>query len=201
MYLLTFVFIPKIDPKRMNYDFFETNFYKIRLLIVISLMAGSFAVAHSGLIGRLDVSGKTMLAGIFLFLSVLGSFMIKLKPNWFIGIRTPWTLSSDTVWTKTHKLGGRIYFFGGLLCLGLTVLLRRHLADSSFTEIILLWATACFWWPILIGFFKLSRMMRRIELTDSKETPHDRFIGQSTSSPLVVKQNDFKIKAPPYKIY
>ena len=42
--------------------------------------------------------------------------MINIKPNWFIGIRTPWTLSSDNVWRRTHQLFGRVWFYGGLLC-------------------------------------------------------------------------------------
>jgi uncharacterized membrane protein len=45
----------------------------------------------------------------------MGNYMGKLKPNWFVGIRTPWTLSSETVWNKTHRFGGKVFMLGGLI--------------------------------------------------------------------------------------
>jgi len=46
---------------------------------------------------------------------IIGSYLTRIKPNWFFGIRTPWTLSSDEVWRKTHKYGAKIFVLGGLL--------------------------------------------------------------------------------------
>jgi len=51
--------------------------------------------------------------GVGLLLMVLGNLMTKLRPNWFCGIRTPWTLESREVWTRTHRLGGRLMMAGG----------------------------------------------------------------------------------------
>ncbi|MEK7167698.1 MAG: SdpI family protein, partial [Patescibacteria group bacterium] len=45
---------------------------------------------------------------------VLGNYLGKIKPNWFMGIRTPWTLSSEVVWNKTHRMGGRLFIILGL---------------------------------------------------------------------------------------
>ena len=53
-------------------------------------------------------------AGLFI---LLGNLMTKLRPNYFIGIRTPWTLESREVWTKTHRVGGRLMVLGGCLML------------------------------------------------------------------------------------
>jgi uncharacterized membrane protein len=50
-------------------------------------------------------------------MTAIGNFMINLKPNWFIGVRTPWTLSSDHVWKQTHLVLGRLWFYGGLICI------------------------------------------------------------------------------------
>jgi uncharacterized membrane protein len=46
---------------------------------------------------------------------VIGNYMGKIRPNWFMGIRTPWTLSSEEVWNKTHRFGGRVFMAGGAL--------------------------------------------------------------------------------------
>jgi len=46
---------------------------------------------------------------------ILGNYMGKIKPNWFMGIRTPWTLSNEEVWNKTHRLGGKMFILLGLV--------------------------------------------------------------------------------------
>ena len=50
-----------------------------------------------------------------ILLIVIGNLLPRARPNWFVGIRTPWTLSSDRVWEKTHRFGGRVFVAGGLL--------------------------------------------------------------------------------------
>ena len=52
-------------------------------------------------------------AGVGLLLVVLGNFMGKLTKNFFVGIRTPWTLASDEVWLRTHRLGGKLFVLAG----------------------------------------------------------------------------------------
>jgi uncharacterized membrane protein len=47
------------------------------------------------------------------------------RPNWFVGIRTPWTLSSDRVWEKTHRLGGKLFVAGGLIIILAGILLSE----------------------------------------------------------------------------
>ena len=53
--------------------------------------------------------------GVGLLFIFLGNFLTRVEPNWFIGIRTPWTLSSDTVWRKTHRTGGWVFVLGGFV--------------------------------------------------------------------------------------
>jgi len=47
----------------------------------------------------------------------LGFLLEHAEPNWFVGIRTPWTLSSESVWKKTHRLGGKLFKIAGIICL------------------------------------------------------------------------------------
>jgi uncharacterized membrane protein len=58
-----------------------------------------------------------MLVGISALFIVIGRLMPNLKPNWFMGIRTPWTLSSPTVWEKTHAIGGKLFVVAGVASL------------------------------------------------------------------------------------
>jgi len=113
IYLL-FLFISKIDPKRMKGEASAGIFNKLRWALTIFFFFIAISATHSALIGKLDVSGQWLAAIIFLLFAVLGNYMINVKPNWFIGVRTPWTLSSDTVWKKTHQVIGKLWFYGGL---------------------------------------------------------------------------------------
>lgn len=45
---------------------------------------------------------------------MIGNVLGKIRPNWFAGIRTPWTLDSNRSWTKTHRLGGWLFVLLGL---------------------------------------------------------------------------------------
>ena len=62
--------------------------------------------------------------GMGILFIALGNVLPRVEPNWFVGIRTPWTLSSDSVWRKTHRTGGWTFFLGGcaLLIEGVTPL-------------------------------------------------------------------------------
>jgi hypothetical protein len=57
---------------------------------------------------------RLMRLGIGLLFVVIGNYLTRVEPNWFVGIRTPWTLSSDKVWRKTHRTGGWLMVIGGL---------------------------------------------------------------------------------------
>jgi uncharacterized membrane protein len=66
-------------------------------------------------------------SGAGLLLMVLGNLMTKLRPNWFFGIRTRWTLESRDIWIKTHRLGGRLMMAGGVCILIFGLLLPMKL--------------------------------------------------------------------------
>lgn len=112
---VTLLSIPLIDPKKMSMEFFFSNFYMIRLIVAIFLCATSFLPITAAMNHPLHYGPGWMMAALFIFFGLMGNFIINIKPNWFAGIRTPWTLSSDTVWKKTHLVVGRIWFYGGFL--------------------------------------------------------------------------------------
>lgn len=107
IYVLMIV-LPRIDPGRANYPRFEGAYTIIRISL-ITLMAVLYALVHLWIRGRqVEIATVVPLAVGGLFL-LLGGLLSRIKPNWFVGIRTPWTLSSKTAWTRTHQVGGWVF--------------------------------------------------------------------------------------------
>lgn len=110
VYLLL-VLLPRIDPSGANYAQFATAYGVIRLAILALLVIVIGSVA----LGARIVADGLLEVVIGVFLIVVGNVMGKVRPNWFVGIRTPWTLSSKRSWAKTHRLGGWLFMAWGLL--------------------------------------------------------------------------------------
>ncbi|HWY11455.1 MAG TPA: SdpI family protein [Bacteroidia bacterium] len=73
-----------------------------------------------------NISPKYIVALVALLFVVLGNFMNNIKPNYFVGIRTPWTLEDEENWRLTHHLGSKIWFFGGLIMFALVMFLPQE---------------------------------------------------------------------------
>jgi uncharacterized membrane protein len=109
-------FVPRIDPRRANYAKFGDTYD----LIVNSLLA-LFAVMHVALIGTAlgwpVAMERVIPALVGLQFIILGNALPRARPNWWFGIRTPWTLSNDRVWTRTHRVGGYLLAGAGIVLL------------------------------------------------------------------------------------
>lgn len=115
MYLL-FLLIPKIDPLKENVKKFRKYFDRFILLIILFLFYIYVLTISWSFGARFDM-GRLMAPAIGILFLYAGVLMEKSKRNWFIGIRTPWTLSSENVWEKTHKLGGKLFKISGIITL------------------------------------------------------------------------------------
>ncbi len=113
MYLL-FLVIPLFDPKKDRYKEFSRVYNVFRNLILAIMVLIYFVASLSNIGMDLNVGVWVPLSIGVLFI-VLGNYLSKVKMNWFFGIRTPWTLSSETVWNKTHRLGGKVFMVSGAL--------------------------------------------------------------------------------------
>ncbi|MGO9451749.1 MAG: SdpI family protein [Candidatus Binataceae bacterium] len=116
-----FVILPRIDPGRSNYAQFGGVYATVRLFILIFLgvvYALMQLVAHGYQINlaMIAVLGESAL------LIVFGNYMSKIRPNWFFGIRTPWTLSSKLSRDRTHRVGGWLFVVGGIVSAASVVL-------------------------------------------------------------------------------
>jgi len=111
--LLMFDLLPKIDPRKKNYEKFSKYYdgFCIFMMLFLMLMEG-IIVSESFWPGRISVSKIVILLVGILFL-FMGNMMPKVKSNFYMGIKTPWTLSDADVWNKTHRLGGILMFVTG----------------------------------------------------------------------------------------
>ncbi|MBA3889925.1 MAG: SdpI family protein [Gemmatimonadaceae bacterium] len=106
-------FLPRIDPRRESYAKMEGTYE-----LVITLMLGVLLALHGAVIaaalGRQVPMGRIAPALLGATFLVLGNVLPRARPNWWFGIRTPWTLSNDRVWTRTHRVAGYAFIIAGL---------------------------------------------------------------------------------------
>lgn len=133
---LLFLVIPLIDPKKFATTH-EKIYFRIRLGMTFLLVGLSILIVY--LTTGDALKGIMALGIVFALLCIfLGNYLQAVKSNYFIGIRTPWTLSSESVWRKTHLITGRILFYGGLLSLPVLFLVPANLAPVGSVGVLIL---------------------------------------------------------------
>jgi uncharacterized membrane protein len=113
---IIFLIIPKIDPLKKNIDSFRKYFDDFILLFNL-FMFYVFTLTILASLGFVFNIVWALMPAFAIFFYYIGVMTSNAKRNYFIGIRTPWTLASDKVWEKTHKLGGTLFKIGGILFL------------------------------------------------------------------------------------
>lgn len=119
-------FLPAIDPKKRNYIKFQKYYdqFAIALELFLLVMFG-LTLSESFRPGTVSF-GRTVTAALGILFLLLGNMMGKIKHNYFFGIRTPWTLADPDIWTRTHSLGGKLWFALGLVLLPCSFLLPER---------------------------------------------------------------------------
>jgi uncharacterized membrane protein len=108
--------IPRIDPRRDNYLRFQVSYESFILVVAIFLFLIQLEIILWGL-GIFISPNLTMPLMVGALFITIGFLLEKAEPNWFVGIRTPWTLSSDSVWKKTHALSAKLFKLAGVVCM------------------------------------------------------------------------------------
>ncbi|AXM87746.1 hypothetical protein CI793_08675 [Anoxybacillus ayderensis] len=107
------LFLPKVDPRKENYEKFE-KVYRIFLHVFVLFLFSIHVVTLAYNIGIPVQVDVVVPIGVGVLFIALGNYMPKIKPNYFFGIRTPWTLENEEVWQKTHRVGGKVFVMMGV---------------------------------------------------------------------------------------
>jgi DNA-binding transcriptional ArsR family regulator/uncharacterized membrane protein len=163
--LVLFYFLPALSPKHFEVDTFRPTY-----LYIMDIVLGLFAYMQGVLLYTVYQSvhagasfdlGRGFMAGLFLFFALMGNQLGKVRKNFYIGVRVPWTLASDRVWNDTHRLAAWVMSAGGVIGFVLTVL-----GLSILVSIVILIVSALF--PVVYSFVHYKALERSGQLEPSK---------------------------------
>jgi len=128
--------IYRIDPKRYAAEN-KSRLYRIAFAVCVFISAVLCLIIYSSTQGNIKFSTRLILSGVGLLFAFIGNYMHNLKPNYFAGFRLPWTLENEDNWRRTHLLGGKIWFVGGLVIAVICLLLSPEASMVAFFSIML----------------------------------------------------------------
>jgi len=140
---LLFTVIAYVEPRRKHISK-SLPVYNIILIAITGFFAGLHIVMILNYLGSSISIARIVPLGIGILFIIIGNFMGKVRSNFMLGIKTPWTLSSETAWNKTHRLGGWAF-----LLTGLAIILSSIFCSGTVTMIVLLVGVALI---LLISF-------------------------------------------------
>ena len=125
---LIFLVIPYIDPKQKLQNM-GNKLNSVRMVLTVFMSALAIYILFSTQQKNSDPGFVFAIIG--LLFAFLGNYLKTIKPNYFIGIRTPWTLENEAVWKKTHLMASKLWFVGGLL-MAMTFLVPNVFQEYTF---------------------------------------------------------------------
>lgn len=150
---LLFVLIPKIDPLKANIDKFRKYYGGFIVLLIVFLFYFYLLTIFWNIGMRFNMI-QVLAPAFGILFYYCGILIENAKRNWFIGIRTPWTLSSEKVWEKTHKIGGKLFKIAGVIAL-FGVFFQRYALFFILVPVILV-AT----YTIVYSYFEFQTEMK-----------------------------------------
>ena len=127
--------IPLLDPKKKIQQLGD-KYITLRFMLTIF-----FSILATYLLYISKKGGLNNPAILFALLGalfvMLGNYFQTIRPNYFIGIRTPWTLENESVWKKTHRLGGQVWIAGGILIIMLAFFMSNKVLSAAIFAIII----------------------------------------------------------------
>jgi uncharacterized membrane protein len=120
VYLLM-TYVPRIDPRKRNIDRLGGDYALLvsAVILFMALLQGATTAVALGV--KVNI-GAVVLAGVGALWVAIGNYLPRVRQNFTVGVRTPWTLSSEAVWRETHRIAGRSMVVGGLLTIGAALL-------------------------------------------------------------------------------
>jgi uncharacterized membrane protein len=144
MLVLTIIapLLPRLDPRRANYDKFLPTYHFAVNAVLTMIFATHCALLAAALGYSVPVDRVVPVGATMLFIA-LGNILPRVRSNFWFGIRTPWTLSSDRVWERVHRVGGRLVTGAGVLMLATLFLPPTPMTTALIPALALLALVAC----------------------------------------------------------
>lgn len=111
-----FISLPKIDPYKKNFDQFK-NYFQNFINLIFAFFFYIYLITIAWNLGFRFNMIQVLSPSFAILFYYAGVLTLHAKRNWFVGIRTPWTMSSEKVWNKTHKIGGKLFKLTGIITL------------------------------------------------------------------------------------
>lgn len=153
-YLLLLI-IPKIDPKK-RIDLMGGKYYQIKFILVLIMSLLSMFIIH--LTKNESISNPNLIFALMgILIVVMGNYFKVIQPNYFLGIRTPWTLENKEVWKSTHIFASKLWLIGGLLIIIGGIILPDEFFLVVFLSIIGLLVIV----PMVYSYFKFKEIEKK----------------------------------------
>jgi uncharacterized membrane protein len=152
---LFFKLMPVIDPRKKSYEQFSDKFDIIRTLIHLLLSVLTILIGLYSLGEKINIS-SVMNYVLIIFFLVLGNYIGNVRTNYFIGIRVPWTLENEKVWTLTHRFAGKVWVITSLIMLGIFYFTSNNIIFPYYIGVIALA-------PIIYSYIKYNQLKKEIK--------------------------------------
>ncbi len=151
---LLLIFIPKIDPLKKNIEKFRKYYDGFMTFLIIFLLY-IYILTILWNMGIIFDMTTAILPAVAILMYFSGILIEHSKRNWFIGIRTPWTISNEKVWNKTHKLGSKLFKIAAII-----ILIGTFIPKYAFTLLLISVLIAAIY-PIVYSYFEYKKEMKK----------------------------------------
>lgn len=158
--LLLFAVLPWLSPKPFAVDSFRETYWFIALAITGGMLFIHGLTLWAAVAGPIDIT-RALLAGLLFMFGLIGNVMGKVRRNFWMGVRTPWTLANERVWNDTHRLAGRLFVAAAILGIPLLLLPLPQLAVTIVVFTLIMIAA---FWPAIYSLILFKRLERRGEI-------------------------------------
>lgn len=165
--ILLLHWLPRVDPRLRKHMDEENRMPAVLACLRVALAAFFLVMFSVQIFATLGHSfpGQVLLNACLILFAVIGNYLSSLRPNYFVGLRTPWTLESPDTWRATHRLGGRLMFFGSLL-----LLLLQWVIGEAASLILLVAAAVAF---VIWAFWYSWQHFRALSSATRASLPND----------------------------
>ena len=150
-YLITKI-APLIDPKK-RLQYMGDKYGKLRTLITVAMSALAIFIIYNAR-DEQQFRMNFLVFGLGALYVILGNYFKTIRPNYFIGIKTPWTLENETVWKDTHRMAGKYWFAGGVLIMICSLFLDQEVLMTIFLAVTIMIALI----PIVYSYRRFEQL-------------------------------------------